>query len=235
MLQPDPLWALAIDRVLPALAEEKGTAFLDRLVHANREYLTSRLLSTLAHTSPLLAQSDPIQLLFDSDVNACRFRTTTLSALPFRLVEAVRMLYAKAVRERERFEDGCYVLTIREEQDLEPWAAAYLERVQQELQCIGDVDVEEDEDELWSIDPADHAQENTVRFDAYTLLRDGRDETHVVEALTEDILDFFFGDGDDEAELPNSSSSSSSSSDTARPVWTRAPRVRIHAVAAEPQ
>lgn len=213
---------------LPPPFEGTGKAVLDHLLRdaRARDYLQSQLHKAF-HTSMDLAGSDLVELVFLNDRKIFLNAVARLESLPFRAVEAVKLIYRKVtLHHKECFEnvgkirdDGRVELTLSYEDDacMDEWDFAYTSRLEDEIheQCLP---VFEDNEDV-----SDYTQPDTVLHDAYVYHSMGNEDT-ILEQYREDLQSFYEETTDKTPALPGWLTVEPV--DHAR-VWVRKPRVRI--------
>jgi len=205
--------------------EELGHVVLDHLLKdaKSRKYILSHLLKA-TDTSPHLSGNDLVELVFLNDCKFCH-ALTRLESLPFRVVEAIKIMYRKIVFQHDfqtvgsMQQDGRVELSLcfHDSFCIEEWERAYTCRIEEVVheECIPIF--EEDED------LSDYAQPDTVLHDAYVYHSMGHQDV-IQEHYIEDLSRFSEETTDGSTVVPEWITIETVDHSQ---VWVRKPRVRI--------
>lgn len=241
-----PLWSLALQSVLPDLAEQNLDEFCRALLvdQRIRDHLRKKLLGGPKHRVNELADNDQVELCqvshewrlerqhIGQDFNQ---KLVPLGALPFRIREAVRQLFRErhtttyktvyATKCGKIVSDGRYQIWVEvdEDTDLSDAFEVLEEAYMRALNRMSFDEAIEFHDDWDFVDITEefNVQPDTALYDAYDLVVNDQD-VQIREALLDDCLDFF----SDEASfrIPDTVEPLQIS---AEQVWVRKPRVRI--------
>ena len=237
-----PLWALALQSVLPDLAEQNLEEFCQSVLkdHRIRNHLRKELLKGPRYRVNELADTDQVELCqvshewrlerqhIGQDFN---IKLVSLGALPFRIREAVRQLFrerhmtAYTTKCGKMASDGRYQLWVEVDEDTDLSDAfeiiedAYIRA----LNRLSFDEAIEFHDDWCDVDITEkfNVQPDTALYDAYDLVVNDQD-VHIREALLDDCLDFFSADAS--FRIPDTVDQLQISSEQ---VWIRKPRIRI--------
>lgn len=223
------LWGLATETVLPLLASEKKTEFLDLLLkdEESRSYLLEKLTPDVVKrlTEPTEAPLDDDDIVLITyymysglhdpelvDDRAGRHVYLPLTKLPWRIKTILKELWLKR-RESEEFDQAyriCKNDYLLDDTDL--FTGCYIDSILEKKVLYDCIPQWEDPGEH---DISDFAQPGTVLYDAYVYHAVGNEDS-VIEKVQEGLQRLF----DDEHEYV----------DFGTQRWIRNPRVQIHLI-----
>ena len=240
----DPLWAFALNAVIPDLAEQDLEAFFSIVMKDQRirDRMRRELLLEPRHKVNDLAETDQVELFQisrDARVEdgrehmgkAYHFKLVHLGAVPFRIREALRQLFRERFRGTYRTKcgkisvDGRYELRVDVDEDTE-MSDAFEELEDGYMRALDKMVFDEciqSESDCEDLDITDKfgVQPDTALYDAYDLTLFDQEE-QIREAFLEDCLAFFADTGG--FQLPETVVPLSVPSNQ---VWVRKPRARI--------